>query len=185
MFDHVPTVEYTLGMQFTMRGSDSPHGPQNGLFAVYLPFGGDLVMLWFRGSGGGSDNSLVLHRLSPTSDIPGGYTYLATPPDVEFNDFQPHWASVNVRPGGAIDVWIDDEYVLGWERDEGLPQLELSSHWPNYNPGVEALGFTNFHGEVLFDRVELAEIPEPSSLVILSSLFAVAGVVAWRRRHRR
>ena len=61
-FDYVPTEEYTLGIQFTMQGSSSPHGPQNGKFGIFLPFGGDLLRLWLCGSGGGGDHyiSLVL-----------------------------------------------------------------------------------------------------------------------------
>ncbi len=164
-FDYVPTVEYTLGTQFTMRDSNSPHGPQNGQFGIFLPFGDDLLMLWLSGSGGGGDHFVSLGAVS--GDVHGGYTHRQIPPAVTFHDFQPHWASINVRPDGGnagVDVWIDNEYVLGWEVDPNLPALSLSSP---YYPGVDALGFTNWYGEVVFDVVELVEVPEPATLGLL------------------
>lgn len=171
-FDHVPTVEYTLDVQFTMRDSASPHGPQNGQFGIYLPFGDDVVRLWLCGSGGGGDHYVVL--VGQSGEVRGGYTHRQIPPAVAFHDFNPHWASISVDENAGVNVWIDNEYVLGWEIDQSQPPLTINS---DYYPGIEAIGFTNWYGEVLFDNVELTEIPEPTTLLLLG-----LGAVVLRRK---
>ena len=171
-FDHVPTVEYTLDVQFTMRDSASPHGPQNGQFGIYLPFGDNLTRLWLCGSGGGGDHYILLEGQS--GEICGGYTHLQVPPAVAFHDFKPHWASIIVDENAGVNAWIDNVYVLGWELDPGQPPLTIN---PDYYPGTEAIGFTNWYGEVLFDNVELTEVPEPTTLLLLG-----LGAVMVRRK---
>ena len=154
-FDHVPAAEYALGIQFTMRNSNSPHGPQNGQFGMYLPLGEDLVMLWLGGAGGGGNRHASIAGLA--DEVHGEYTHHMVPPNVPFDDFQAHWAIITVRPedgNAGISVWIDNEHVIEWRVDDGLSAL---SNDYSYYPGGTAVGFTNWYGEVLFDHVALTD----------------------------